>query len=304
MKRFPLILNKQSGTVLSLGEENVRNLVQECMGDCVSDIQFLDVCDLPEAIDRLGQENPSGILIGGGDGSAVCAAETLAAHQIPFGILPLGTMNLLAQDLGSAPSFEETVRRFKGLRPSRIDSGLVNGKRFLCSAVVGFVPEGAIVREELRENPSLQAMARFISTIARGIGGTIKHNLYLKSRMEDNPFSLTTTALIISNNGFIQNPDQPMQRFSRESLTDGKLAVYSASPCDVMDGLKMALSMWQGDWQDHESIMSFDAVELIVESSDKDMLVSLDGEPVEMKSPLCFKVEPRSVPVLRLELVA
>src|SRR5690606_4021494 len=105
---------------------------------------------------------------------------------------------------------------------------------------------------------------------------------YLKSRRGDNPFVLTTTSLIISNNGFVQKPETGSQRFLRESLTDGKLAVYSASPRDMMDGLKMALSMWQGDWQDHESIMSFEAKELIVESPDKNTLVSLDGEPVEM----------------------
>lgn len=304
MKKFPLILNKHSGTVLSLGEQGVSDLVRLHMGNHVSDIHLVEICDLPQKIERLGQENPSGVLIGGGDGSAVCAAEVLATHKIPFGILPLGTMNLLAQDLGSAPGFEETLQRFKGLTPSVIDSGTVNGRRFLCSAVVGFVPEGAIVREELRENPSLQAMAKFISTIARGIGGTIKHRLYLKSRAEDNPFSIETTSLIISNNGFIQNPDQPTQRFFRQSLTDGKLAIYSAAPRDMMDGLKIALSMWQGDWQDHESIMSFEAAELIVEGADAEMLISLDGEPVEMKSPLCFRVEPKSIPVLRLELSA
>ncbi len=304
IEKLPLILNKHSGTVMSLGNQAVSDLVNQYMGQHVSDVHIIDVCDLQSTLERLGRSHPHGILVGGGDGSALCAAEVLAQHNVPFGILPLGTMNLLAQDLGSAPTFEETLKRFRGLRHSMIDAGFVNGRKFLCSAVIGFVPEGAVVREELRENPSLQTMARFISTIARGVGGTMKRDLYLKSRMEDEPFSLTTTSLIVSNNGFVQNPGESTQRFFRHSLTDGKLAIYSASPRDMMDGLKMALSMWQGDWQEHESIMFFEAVELIVEGANDDMLVSLDGEPVEMKSPLCFKVEPKSVPVLRLELSA
>ena len=60
--------------------------------------------------------------------------------------------------------------------------------------------------------------------------------------------------------------------------------------------------MWQGDWQDHESIRSFEAAELIVETEDRKILVSLDGEPLELESPLHFTVKPRSVPVLRMEL--
>ncbi len=302
--KLPLILNKNSGTVLRLGEEKIAELVETHMGDYIGSIHILSVQEIPNVLEKLAVEHPLGIAIGGGDGSAVCAAEQLAKHAVPFGILPLGTMNLLAQDLGAAPTFEETLQRFKGFKPDLIDCGIVNGKRFLCSAVIGFVPEGAVVREELRENVTIENMARFLTTIARGIGGTIKNDLDLRSRSTDAPFSLSTTSLIISNNGFIQKPGEAAQRFSRESLNNGRLAVYSASPRDMVDGLKMALSMWQGDWQDHESILSFELKELIVETKDRKILISLDGEPVEMKSPLHFSIAEKSVPVLRLELEA
>jgi diacylglycerol kinase family enzyme len=161
-----------------------------------------------------------------------------------------------------------------------------------------------VAREALRENTGLQTITNFIGTITRGMRGEIKQVLNLKSRHTDKPYPLETTALIVSNNSFIVKPSDAAQRFLRESLHDGKLAVYSASPRDMMDGLKMALSLWQGDWQDHESVMSFETSELIVETEDKNVLVSLDGEPKEMQSPLHFTMKETSVPVLRMELKA
>lgn len=295
-----ILINKNSGTVLRLGEEAVEGLLRTRM-NAIESLHFIEGGDICPLLHKL-KDTDMDILVGGGDGSAVCAAETLAPAQVPFGVLPLGTMNLLAQDLGAAPTFEETMDRFDRLVRDDIDAGYVNGHIFLCSAVVGFVPEGAVAREALRESTGLDTIANFIGTIARGMGGEIRQVLNLKSRHGDKPYPIETTSLIVSNNSFVHKPLDPEQRFLRESLHDGKLAVYSAAPRDMMDGLKMALSLWQGDWQDHESVRSFETAELIVETQESEPLVSLDGEPVQMSSPLHFTLKPRSVPVLRMEL--
>lgn len=304
MDKFIILINKHSGTVLRLGEEKVRALLTERLGERVVTLELLETRDIQTTLEKLAREHPAGVLIGGGDGTAVCAAEILGPAKVPFAVLPLGTMNLLAQDLGSAATFEQTIERFGNLVNDEIDVGICNGRLFLCSAVVGFVPESAVVREELREAATLETMAKFISTIRRGLGGEIRHQLTLRSRESDKPFSLETTSLIISNNAFVRRPATGAERFLRETLTDGKLAVYSAAPKDMMDGLKMALSLWQGDWQDHDSIISFETGELIVDTGDNEILVSLDGEPVTMELPLRFSVRPRSLSVLRMELMA
>ncbi len=297
-----ILINKNSGTVLRLGQDMVEKLLRENLHERIERIDFLEGKDMCPTLHEMKDEKDIEVLVGGGDGSAVCAAETLGPAKVPFGILPLGTMNLLAQDLGAAPTFEETITKFDRLVRDDIDAGYVNGHIFLCSAVVGFVPEGAIAREALRENTGIATIANFVGTITRGMTGDIKQKLNLRSRQSDDPFPIETTSLIVSNNSFVQRPLDPIHRFLRESLHDGKLAVYSAAPRDMMDGLKMALSLWQGDWQEHESIRSFETTELLVETEDDEPLVSLDGEPVKMQNPLHFTVKPRSVPVLRMEL--
>lgn len=302
MQKYVILINKHSGTVLRLGEEKIVAMMQERLGDNIVSLELLETKDIQTSLEKLSREKPDGVIIGGGDGTAVCAAEILGPAKVPFAVLPLGTMNLLAQDLGSAPTFEQTIEHFENLVNDDIDIGMCNGRMFLCSAVIGFVPESAIVREELREAATIETMTRFISTIRRGMGGETKSKLFLKSKPEDKPYPLETTSLIISNNSFVKHPASGAERFMRETLTDGKLAVYSAAPTGMMDGLKMALSMWQGDWQNHENINSFETTEMIVETEDKNILVSLDGEPIEMQSPLHFSVMPKHLSILRMEL--
>ena len=304
MDKYVILINKSSGTVLRLGEERVRSLIEERLGGHMVSLELLETKDIISSLQKLADKRPSGVIIGGGDGTAVCAAEILGPAQVPFAVLPLGTMNLLAQDLGAAATFEHTVERFEKLVHDEIDVGVVNGRMFLCSAVIGLVPEGAVAREALREEITFDALSDFIGTIKRGLTGDLKNRLYLKSRPEDKAFPIETTSLIISNNSFMQNPVDADKRFLRPTLVDGKLAVYSAAPRDIMDGLKIALRLWQGDWQEHESIRSFETSQLIVETEDKNILVSLDGEPLEMQSPLIFTIKPRNIPVMRMELRA
>lgn len=304
MDKFIILINKNSGTVLRLGEDKVTAMITERLGDRMVSLELLETEHIRTTLNKLASEKPAGVLVGGGDGTAVCAAEILGPAKVPFAVLPLGTMNLLAQDLGSAATFEQTIQRFDRLVNDDIDVGLCNGRMFLCSAVIGFVPESAVVREELREAASIETMARFIDTIRRGMGGQIRHKLYLQRREGEETHALDTTSLIISNNAFVKTPTNGAERFLRENLSAGKLAVYSAAPKDIMDGLKIALSLWQGDWQEQESIMSFQTPELIVDTKDAKILVSLDGEPAEMKTPLRFSVSPRSLAVMRMELAA
>lgn len=303
-KKLHIIINKYSGTVLRLGEARVEELVRGAFGGSVDSFHMVEAKDMCATIDALGHDPAShDLVIGGGDGSAVCAAEHLAKRNVHFGILPLGTMNLLAQDLGAAPTFEETIERFAAYREDMIDLGIVNDRFFLCSAVIGLVPESAIAREELRDENSstLDALARFVTTIARGMGGVDKQSLQLQLS-QGAPFALETTSLIISNNRFVRNPEVAAARFMRETLKDGKLAVYSAAPEDMIDGLRLLVKMIQGDWQEDQAIFSFETPSLDVTGPQQKILVSLDGEPLEMTSPLKFSIERKSLPVLRMDL--
>lgn len=305
-ENFQVIINRLSGTVLRLGEDKVKSMLEDAFGHRMLSLHMVEAKDLCSAIDALGHGEDTDLLIGGGDGTAVCAAAHLMGRGVHFGMLPLGTMNLLAQDLGSAATFEETMARFKDMREDKIDLGTVNDKFFLCSAVIGLVPESAIAREEIRDEQAstINALAKFVGTIARGMGGIDKQSLDLRLGDEEAPFPLETTSLIISNNRFVRNPGASAERFLRETLKAGKLAVYSAAPQDMMGGMRLLFKMVQGSWQEDDAIFSFETPSLIVAAPQDKLLISLDGEPLEMTLPLHFTIRSKALPVLRMELAS
>lgn len=82
------------------------------------------------------------IAVLGGDGTINEVAEGMIGSRIPLGILPGGTANVLASELGSAGKPEHVARRLAEFEPQRIAVGRVqcaaaNPRHFLAMAGVG-----------------------------------------------------------------------------------------------------------------------------------------------------------------------
>ena len=77
------------------------------------------------------------VFVWGGDGTVQRCIDTLAGQAVPIAIIPAGTGNLLARNLGIPPDIPQTVRI--GLHGDRrvIDTGTVNGEHFSIMAGAG-----------------------------------------------------------------------------------------------------------------------------------------------------------------------
>ncbi|MFZ8477895.1 diacylglycerol/lipid kinase family protein, partial [Staphylococcus aureus] len=69
--------------------------------------------------------------VGGGDGTLRTAARHLAGTGKVFGVLPFGTMNLLARDLGVPLAPDQAIQALAAAPIDRIDIGRINGVPFL-----------------------------------------------------------------------------------------------------------------------------------------------------------------------------
>ncbi|MBN1846753.1 MAG: diacylglycerol kinase family lipid kinase [Sedimentisphaerales bacterium] len=87
---------------------------------------------------RAVRQQAAAVVVRGGDGTVRTVAEGMAASRIPILILPGGTENLLAQELGIDGSWPTTLRMLEEgtLRP--LDLGRVNGRCFMAIVGVGF----------------------------------------------------------------------------------------------------------------------------------------------------------------------
>ena len=74
----------------------------------------------------------------GGDGTVTACADGVAGSGVPLGILPLGTGNLLARNLGLPLDLDAALVAALTGSDRRLDAGSVNGHTFVVMAGLGF----------------------------------------------------------------------------------------------------------------------------------------------------------------------
>ena len=78
------------------------------------------------------------VLASGGDGTVTACAEAVAGSGVPLGVLPAGTGNLLARNLGLPLGPEAALAAALTGVNRRLDMGSANGHPFVAMAGVGF----------------------------------------------------------------------------------------------------------------------------------------------------------------------
>ncbi|WP_433242059.1 diacylglycerol/lipid kinase family protein [Streptosporangium sp. CA-135522] len=95
----------------------------------------------PKQARKALKEGAELVLIWGGDGMVQRCVDALAGSGVTVGIIPAGTANLFAQNLGIPEDLPEAVRiAFHG-QSRKLDLGKVNGEHFAVMAGLGFDAE-------------------------------------------------------------------------------------------------------------------------------------------------------------------
>jgi diacylglycerol kinase (ATP) len=89
--------------------------------------------------------NYHGVLAFGGDGTISEVANGIIGSELTLGIIPAGTMNLFAREVGISDRMEEAVGIIAAGRTRRVEVGRVGGRYFLLCASAGL--DAAIVRD-------------------------------------------------------------------------------------------------------------------------------------------------------------
>ena len=95
---YNILINKRSGTVLNMGEPAIQAAI-DASGIAIDELLFCEPDHMQDELERLAKSKTP-LIVGGGDGTIRECAVHLAQVEKAFGILPFGTMNLMAADLG------------------------------------------------------------------------------------------------------------------------------------------------------------------------------------------------------------
>ena len=292
---YTIFINKISGFVLNEGEDSIRTLITES-GLPVKTIEFLEPEALMERLESLS-EGDGPILVGGGDGTIRCCVSALINKDIPFGILPMGTMNLLAQDIGLPVKQGEAIAAYSADTTERsVDVGVVNEEYFLCCAGIGIMPEASTYRETLRENNDITMYPKLTTFVLE----RMDTNNYAAMQIEIPPrrFSMRTASLVVSNNQFAAHTQIGDNQFKKDSLQDGELGIYALESRGWVHRLRFFLKLGIGGWKSDPLVKEWVSPKATITPATKIVPVSLDGEPIEMTAPLKFSIKPLGLKLL------
>jgi diacylglycerol kinase family enzyme len=232
------------------------------------------------------------IVAGGGDGTIHAVASAVAGTDIPLGIIPLGTLNHLAKDLGIPLAAEDAVAVISGGAHRSIDVGEVNGEIFTNNSSIGIYPYIVLDRDRRRKR---QGLSKWPAMILAGLRALWNLPLRrLRIRAQDWQEACRSPCVFIGNNEYHL---KGTSFGSRERLDGGELCLFVARQQSRLALLWLAVRCVAGPVGQRD-LRTVAATAVEVTSRRKRLLVAVDGEIRWMQTPLLFRTRPAALRVL------
>jgi diacylglycerol kinase (ATP) len=242
----------------------------------------------PAQVQRALDEGAELVFAWGGDGMVQRCVDVLAGSSVGLAIVPAGTANLFASNLGIPQDIEEAVAI--GLRGNRreIDVGRFNGERFAVMAGAGF--DAAMIRDAggLKDR---FGRAAYVWTGAK--------NLRLKpfgARIDVDGaewFKGKATCILLGNVGKLFGG---LEAFEDARADDGKLEVGVVTAEGVLDWSRMITRAVAGSVTQSPFAQTTKARDVKVKLSRK-VVYELDGGDRTKVKSFKVKVEPGAISV-------
>ena len=238
-------------------------------------------------------DGAASVVAGGGDGTVNSVASALVGSATPLGVLPMGTLNHFARDLGIPHDLPRAVATIVAAHTTRIDVGTVNARHFVNNSSIGVYPDIVVEREKLRQQGHRKWTALAIAT-AR----IVRYYRGLRVRLEANRKHerARTPFLFVGNNEY---ETEGLRLGARARLDCGTLFAYLAPRVHARDLPKLLALALLGRMRHTHTLEVFPASALHVDTPRRHRLrVALDGEVTVMTTPLKYSIMPLALTVI------
>ncbi|MEO5586724.1 MAG: diacylglycerol kinase family protein [Novosphingobium sp.] len=289
---LPVLINRSGGTAVALGarlEETVRAAFDVCGRDIV--LELLDGSELADGVRRhLGA---SIVTVGGGDGTLGGAAQILTGTRTALAILPLGTRNHLARQLGVPLDLAEAAKVAATGERRRMDLGRAGKRIFVNNASIGLYPQ-LVTERDKRPGP------KWLGTIpaAWQVLRTMRPHHY-RLAVDGEVHPVRTPLLFVGNNRYSLEIGSLGER---ESLRDGELSLRAVRADGPLQLARFALKVLLGMASADAAFADLgEARSITIENAHGrggDICVAIDGEVVRMALPLQLDILPSALGVV------
>jgi len=257
-------------------------------------IEEVDGADLDERASQIANRGARTIIAAGGDGTLSAVGGALAGTHTALGILPLGTLNHLARDVGISFELEEAAKVIAAGHRQQIDVAELNGRIFVNNSAIGLYPlmvadrEGQ--QERLGRSKKFAMLVAGLRTLARF------HHYRLSLTVNDGETAtLETPLLFVGNN--LYRTTMPRAGY-RDRLDDGRLSVMIARKSGRLALIHAMLLSLVGKSGSGQLIELDNVTRLRVATRRSQITVSCDGETLRLIPPLDYRIRPKALWVI------
>jgi len=293
MTRVTVLLNRGGGAVRA--DPNVGDKVAEALraAGLEPDVELIEGGDCTVRARAISERGDELLVVGGGDGSISAAASALVGTETLLGILPLGTLNHFARDLGIPADLNEVAKLIASRKDRRVDVAEMNERVFINNSAIGLYPlmvlDRDLQRKKLGRSKRLAMIVASVRTLAR-----FGHQR-LTLTVNDEQARVDTPLLFVGNNDYRLDIGAAGQR---DSVEDGCLSVYVMRKKTRAGFVAASVrALFNRDRKD--DMVRLEHVERLRVNAKRSVLaVSLDGEVVGAETPLTYKIRKKALRVI------
>jgi diacylglycerol kinase family enzyme len=275
-----LIINRWSGD----GKAEQYGLAEAAQRAGIATIMLERGDDLAQLAHDAIDAGADAIGMAGGDGSLGLVAGVAVERGVPFFCVPVGTRNHFALDVGlDRDDPLAALDAFPDGEEILIDYGVAGSRLFLNNVSFGVYAQ-AVHREGYREQKEATLAAVLNETAA-----DTEAQAALRYVTPDGERQVRAPLLLISNNPYLMSGPPDFGR--RLKLDSGKLGIRVVTK--LPEGGDIAAKRLDVIPTVHE----WEATSFLIES-DEPILAGLDGEALELASPLNLSIRPKGLRVI------
>ena len=225
---------------------------------------------------------------------AAAVAGALIDRDAAMAVIPAGTFNYFARDLGSGETVEQALKMFDAPALRAVDVGDMNGMIFLNNVSFGAYPEILKRRESIYARWGRSRVAAYWSAVAAL--WNLRKPLHVVVRADGEPERRFTTAL-----AFVAKSAYQLESFGLEGadcVRRGQLALLVARARRPGPLIRSALRLAMGKSARYDDFNLVCADEMEIETVPAHEYVAHDGEKCWMDSPFRVRVRKGGLNVL------
>ena len=236
------------------------------------------------------------VVICGGDGTVMACLGALVGTDVPVALVPLGTGNLLARNLGVPTRFADALAVAVNGVNRRIDLGRVGDKPFAVMAGIGF--DAAMMADATED---MKRFAGWPAYVASGLRHLRDPVMRVRLRIDGGPpLRRPARTVLVGNVGRLQGG---LELLPDAAVDDGLLDVVVVAPRTLRDWIRVAWRVLRRHRTQDRHLERFRGRSVLVEA-DRIVPRQMDGEVIDDGRSLDTRIEPGALVVRTPQLAA